>query len=59
MPSPQKKSATNSPKRYLIFEPNHILVTLIWDDRRSLVTQCLSVFFLKGTYAGSFLNKYK
>ena len=34
MPSPQKKSSTNGPKRYLIFEPNHILVTLIWDDRR-------------------------
>ena len=35
MPSPQQKSAKNGPERYLILGPNHILVTLRWDDGRS------------------------
>ena len=59
MPSRQQKS-TNGPERYLIFELNHILVTLRWDDGYSPgnknVCRC---FFFKGTYTGPFLNKYK
>ena len=35
MLSRQQKSAKNGPERYLIFGPNHILVTLRWDDGRS------------------------
>ena len=35
MLSRQQKSAKNALERYLIFEPNHILVTLRWDDGRS------------------------
>ena len=32
MPYRQQQSAKNGPKRYLMFGPNHILVTLSWDD---------------------------
>ena len=31
MPSRQQKSAKKGSKRYLMFGPNHILVTLRWD----------------------------
>ena len=32
MPSRQQKSAKKGSERYLMFGPNHILVTLRWDD---------------------------
>ena len=35
MPSRQQKSVTKDSQRYLMFGPNHILVTLRWDDGRS------------------------
>ena len=34
MPSRQQKSSKNVSERYLMFGPNHIFVTLRWDDRR-------------------------
>ena len=34
MPSWQQKSAKKGSERYLMFEPNHILVTLRWDEGR-------------------------
>ena len=34
MPSRQQKSAKKGSERYLMTGPNHILVTLRWDDRR-------------------------
>ena len=34
MPSWQQKSAKKGSKRYLVFGPNNILVTLKWGDRR-------------------------
>ena len=34
MPSRQQKSAKKDLERYLMFGPNHILVTLRWDDGR-------------------------
>ena len=39
MPFQQQKSANKVSERYLMFQPNHILVTLRWDDGRSLVTK--------------------
>ena len=60
MPSRQQKSTKIGPKKYLIFGPNHILVTLIWDDGRSPSHEDVCQwFFFKGTYAGSFLSRYK
>ena len=35
IPSRQLKSAKKGSERYLMFGPNHILVTLMWDDGRS------------------------
>ena len=35
MPSRQQKSAKKGSERYLMLGPNHILVTLWWDDGRS------------------------
>ena len=35
MLSRQHKFGKNGPERYLIFGPNHISVTLRWDDGRS------------------------
>ena len=35
MPSRQQKSANNGSEKYLMFGPNHISVTLRWDDGRS------------------------
>ena len=35
MPSRQQKSAKKDSERYLMFGPNHILVTLMWNDGRS------------------------
>ena len=35
MPSLQQKSAKKGSKRYLMFGPNHILITLRWDNGRS------------------------
>ena len=35
MPSWQQKPAKKGFERYLMFRRNHILVTLMWDDRRS------------------------
>ena len=35
MPSRQQKSEKNGSERYLMFGPNHILVTSRWDDGRS------------------------
>ena len=35
MPSWQQKSGKKSSERYLMFEPNHILVALRWDNRPS------------------------
>ena len=35
MPSWQQKSANKGSEKYLMFGPNHILVILRWDDRRS------------------------
>ena len=32
MPFRQQKSARKVPEMYLMFEPNHILVTLSWDQ---------------------------
>ena len=56
MPSQQQKSAKNCPERYLIFGPNHILMTLRWDERRSPGYENVCMwFFFKGTYAASFL----
>ena len=57
MLSREQKSAKNGPERYLIFGPNHILVTLRWNDGRSADHEnvCWRFFsFFKGTYAGSF-----
>ena len=34
MPSRQQKLAKKGSERYLMFGPNHILVTLMWDDGR-------------------------
>ena len=34
MSSRQQKSAKKSSECYLMFGPNHILVTLMWDDGR-------------------------
>ena len=50
----QQKSTKSGPERYLIFGPNHILVTLRWDDGRSAGHENVSrrFFFFKGT--GSF-----
>ena len=39
MPSRQQRSAKKCSKMYLMFGPNHILVTLRWDDGRPLVTK--------------------
>ena len=36
MPFRQQKSAKKDSERYLMFGPNHILVTLRWDDGRCL-----------------------
>ena len=35
MPYRQQQSAKNGSKRYLMFGPNHILVTLRWNDGHS------------------------
>ena len=35
MPSRQQKSAKKYSEKYLVIGPNHILVTLMWDDGRS------------------------
>ena len=35
MPSRQQKSAKKVSNRYLMFGPNHVLVTLRWDDGSS------------------------
>ena len=35
MPSRLRKSAEKGSERYLMFGPNHILVTLRWEDGRS------------------------
>ena len=35
MPSRQQKSAKKGSKMYLMFGPNHVLVTSRWDDGRS------------------------
>ena len=35
MPSWQQKSTKKGSKRYIMFGPNHILITLRWNDRRS------------------------
>ena len=35
MPSRQQKSAKKGSEKYLMFGPNHILVTLRWDGGRS------------------------
>ena len=42
MPYWQQKTAKGS-ERYLIFGPNHILITFRWDDGRSTDHECLSV----------------
>ena len=49
MLSRQQKSAKNGPERYLIFGPNHILVTLRWDNGRSAGHEnaCWLFFFSK------------
>ena len=39
MPSRQQKFTKNGSERYLMFGPNHILVTLRWDDGVPLVTE--------------------
>ena len=41
MPFRQQKSAEKGSERYLMFEPNHILIALRWDDGWS--RKCLSV----------------
>ena len=43
MTSRQQKSAKKGSERYLMFGPNHILVTLRWVDGRYLVTKMYSV----------------
>ena len=35
MPFRQQKSAKKGSERYLMFAPNHILVTMRWDGERS------------------------
>ena len=40
-----QKTAKNGPERYLSFGPNHILVTLKWDDGRSSVYENVCWWF--------------
>ena len=46
MPSRQQKSAKKGSKRYLMYGPNYILLTLMWDDGRSPGHENVSRWFL-------------
>ena len=50
MPSRQQKSAKKGSERYLMFEPNYILVTMRWDEGRSPGHENIGPLFL---------NRYK
>ena len=50
-PSQQIKSAKKDSERYLMFGPNHILVTLMRDDRRSSIHENVCRW--------CFLNRFK
>ena len=48
MHSRQQKSAKKGSERYLMFGPNHILVTLRWDDGRCPGQENICRWFLNG-----------
>ena len=48
MSSGQQKSAKKGFERYLMFRPNHILLTLRWDDGRSPGHENVCRWFLNG-----------
>ena len=52
MLSRQQKSTKNGPEKYLIFGPNHTLVTFRWDDGHSAGHEnfCRQFFFQRNLH---------